>query len=58
MGHFGLPEILLIVLVVVLLFGAKKLPEIGGAIGKAIQEFKRAGRISEESSEKDKHDKT
>lgn len=44
MGRIGLTEILLIAFVFVLLFGAKKLPEVGAAIGKAIKEFKRAGK--------------
>ena len=35
-------EILLIVLVVLLLFGAKRLPEMGSSIGKGIREFKRS----------------
>jgi len=37
-----LPELLLILLVVVLLFGAKKLPELGDALGKGIRSFKKA----------------
>lgn len=36
----GMWEILLIFLVVLLLFGAKRLPEIGGSLGKGIREFK------------------
>ena len=44
MGHIGVPEIALIVLAVIILFGAKKLPEIGSALGKAIREFKKAGK--------------
>lgn len=35
-------EILLILLVVLLLFGAKRLPEVGSSIGKGIREFKRS----------------
>jgi sec-independent protein translocase protein TatA len=35
-------EILLIVVVVLLLFGAKRLPEVGSSIGKGIREFKRS----------------
>lgn len=35
-------EIMLIVLVVLLLFGAKRLPEMGSSIGKGIREFKRS----------------
>ena len=44
MGHIGVPELVFIGLVIILLFGAKKLPEIGSALGKAIREFKRAGK--------------
>jgi sec-independent protein translocase protein TatA len=36
----GLPEMIVIGLIFVLLFGAKKLPELGGAIGKSIKSFK------------------
>lgn len=44
MGRIGMPEIILIALVIVLLFGAKKLPEIASAIGKALKEFKNASK--------------
>ena len=42
MGRVGMPELILIALVVILLFGVKRLPEIGSSIGKAIREFKKA----------------
>ena len=48
MGRIGAAEIIFILLVIVLLFGVKKLPEIGQSIGKAIKEFKKAGREIEE----------
>ncbi|MBZ0166216.1 MAG: twin-arginine translocase TatA/TatE family subunit [Candidatus Omnitrophica bacterium] len=48
MGRIGAAEIIFIVLVIVLLFGVKKLPEIGHSIGKAIKEFKKAGREIED----------
>jgi len=44
MGRVGVPELIFIALVIVLLFGAKKLPEIGSALGKAIREFRKAGK--------------
>lgn len=44
----GIQELLLILLVCLLFFGANKLPEIGRSIGKAIQEFKKA--IKEDKS--------
>lgn len=37
----GGPEWIVILLIVVLLFGAKKLPELGGSVGKSIREFKK-----------------
>ena len=42
MGNLGFTEIMLIVVVVLLLFGAKRLPEVGSSIGKGIREFKRS----------------
>lgn len=38
----GPMQILLILLIVLVIFGAKKLPEIGGGLGKAIRNFRRA----------------
>ena len=48
MGRIGFAEILLIALVIVLLFGAKKLPEIAQALGRSLKEFKKASRDVEE----------
>ena len=42
MGNLGFTEIMVILLVVLLLFGAKRLPEVGSSIGKGIREFKRS----------------
>ena len=52
MGRIGMPELILIVAVFVLLFGAQKLPEIGAAIGKAIREFKKSVRDVQEDVKK------
>jgi sec-independent protein translocase protein TatA len=40
-GNFGPMELLLILVIVLVLFGARKVPEIGASIGKGIREFKR-----------------
>ncbi len=40
LGGLGMGELIMIFLVVLLLFGAKKLPEIGSSLGKGIREFK------------------
>ena len=39
--NIGAPEILLIVFVILLLFGSKKLPELARSLGKSLNEFKR-----------------
>ena len=44
MGRIGVPEIIFIALAIIVLFGVKKLPEIGSALGKAIREFRKAGK--------------
>jgi sec-independent protein translocase protein TatA len=40
-GNFGFGEILIILVIVLLLFGAKRIPEIAGSLGKGINVFKR-----------------
>ena len=39
--NVGLPELLVVLVIVLLLFGAKRLPEIARGLGKSIQEFKK-----------------
>jgi len=41
-GPLGVPELLIILLVIMLIFGAKRLPEIGSSLGKGIRTFKSA----------------
>jgi sec-independent protein translocase protein TatA len=43
-GSFGGGEVILILLVALLLFGAKNLPKIARSLGKSLEEFKRAAR--------------
>lgn len=52
-GSIGVPELLIILAIALLVFGPKKLPEVGRSIGKAMREFKRTseeirGRIEDE----------
>jgi len=42
MFGIGMPELLVIMVIVLIIFGAGKLPEIGGAIGKGIKNFKKS----------------
>ena len=40
-GNFGFTEMMIILVIVLLLFGAKRIPEIAGSMGKGIKEFKK-----------------
>lgn len=42
LGSLGTPELVLIFVVILLLFGAKKLPELARGVGKSMGEFKKA----------------
>jgi len=42
MGSLGIPELLIILAILVLVFGASRLPEIGRGIGRGIRNFKEA----------------
>jgi sec-independent protein translocase protein TatA len=48
MGNLGATEILLILLVVVLLFGGRKIPELMKGIGQGMKEFKKASHLEDE----------
>ncbi|OGC86692.1 MAG: preprotein translocase subunit TatA [candidate division Zixibacteria bacterium RBG_19FT_COMBO_42_43] len=52
MGGIGAQELVLILLVVLLLFGAKRIPEIAQGLGKGISEFKKAMRDTKDEIEK------
>lgn len=47
----GIPEIILIVVVVLLLFGAKRIPELARSLGKAQNEYKKAKDALKEEAE-------
>jgi len=52
MGNFGATEIILILLVVVLMFGGRKIPELMKGIGQGIKEFKKSSRLEDEPEKK------
>ena len=52
MGNFGTPEILVIGLIILVLFGAKKIPEFMQGLGKGVREFKKAARDIQDEIEK------
>ena len=48
LGSLHLPELIIILLIIVIVFGVGKLPEIGGALGKGIRNFRKATKEPEE----------
>jgi sec-independent protein translocase protein TatA len=48
MGNLGATEIILILLVIFIFFGAKKIPELAQGLGKGIREFKKAVKETED----------
>lgn len=53
-GSIGMQEIVLVLFILLLLFGAKRLPELGESLGKGIREFKRG--VSEIKEDIDKEE--
>ena len=48
MFGFGMPELIILLVIVMVVFGAGKLPEIGGAFGRSIRNFKDATQGKDE----------
>ena len=57
MGKLGLPEILLIVAALLLLFGGKKIPELMKGLGSGIKEFKNAAKDDQPADKKEEEAK-
>jgi sec-independent protein translocase protein TatA len=53
MGPIGIPELLIILVIVVLLFGATRLPNIGKGLGEGIRNFKK-GIKSDDTAERER----
>ncbi|MCP3898281.1 MAG: twin-arginine translocase TatA/TatE family subunit [Desulfobacteraceae bacterium] len=43
-GGLGMPELIIILVIILIIFGAGKLPEIGAGLGKGIQNFKKSSK--------------
>jgi sec-independent protein translocase protein TatA len=53
MFGLGMPELIVILVIVVLIFGAGRLPDIGAGLGKGIKNFKKATREDKENEKLD-----
>jgi sec-independent protein translocase protein TatA len=53
MGPIGIQELILILVVALLIFGPKKLPELGRSVGKTLAEFRRASNEIKNSIERE-----
>ncbi len=56
MFGIGMPELIIILVIILVVFGAGRLPEIGSALGKSIKNFKRASEGKDEIEIKAKQD--
>jgi sec-independent protein translocase protein TatA len=52
--NLGAPELIIVLVIIMLVFGVGKLPEVGGAIGKGIREFRKASNDDLASAEGDR----
>ena len=57
MGQLGLPELIIIGIIALLVFGPKKLPDLGAGLGKAIRDFKGAIKEPETPAKEEKEEK-
>lgn len=56
MFKFGMGELIIVLLIILLLFGARKLPDLARALGQSIKEFKKGGKETNHDEENKKND--
>lgn len=56
-GGLGMPELIIILVIILIIFGAGKLPEIGAGLGKGIKNFKKATKDPEIEDKEDEPEK-
>ena len=57
MFGLGMPELIIILVIIVIIFGAGKLPEIGSGIGQGIENFNKASRDADKQEKIEEKDK-
>lgn len=57
MCGLGMPELIIILVIALVIFGGSRLPQLGEGLGKAIKGFKKGISESDEAAKKDKEDK-
>jgi len=55
MPQLGVPELIIILVIVVLVFGVGRLADVGGAVGKGISQFKKATRGEYDETQESEH---
>ena len=56
-GGIGMPELIIILVIILIIFGAGKLPEIGAGLGKGIKNFKKATKEPKIENKEDEPEK-
>ncbi|MCK5695577.1 MAG: twin-arginine translocase TatA/TatE family subunit [Desulfobacula sp.] len=56
-GGLGMPELIIILVIILIIFGAGKLPEIGAGLGKGIRNFKKGATDAKVEDKKDEPEK-
>ncbi len=56
-GRIGMSELIIILLIVIVIFGAGKLPQLGAGLGQAITNFKKSVTGKDDDKDKDKEEK-